>query len=112
MRIFNQTRTMELQLSDLDLRLGRLLYGKMRVTDANGNKSLESIRVYVPSISRAKAEIKAIKAMLKNTDYQAIKYAEGELSSAEYEITKERRRAWRVRINELEDFIKKFSSDD
>ena len=47
-------------------------------------------------------EISELKAKLEATDYQAIKYAEGEMPEAEYAPIKERRRAWRARINELE----------
>lgn len=50
----------------------------------------------------AKLEIKELKAKLDATDYQAIKYAEGELSEMEYEPTRVLRRGWRARINELE----------
>lgn len=47
-------------------------------------------------------EISGLKAKLEATDYQAIKYAEGELSEKEYEPTRVLRRGWRARINELE----------
>jgi hypothetical protein len=47
-------------------------------------------------------EIRLLKLQLQATDYQAIKYAEGELSETEYAPIKEQRRAWRLRINELE----------
>lgn len=50
----------------------------------------------------AEREIKELKAKLDATDYQAIKYAEGELSEKEYEPTRVQRREWRARINELE----------
>jgi hypothetical protein len=50
----------------------------------------------------AELEIKQLKAKLDATDYQAIKYAEGELSEVEYEPTRVIRREWRARINELE----------
>lgn len=47
-------------------------------------------------------EIRQLKQKLSDTDYQAIKYAEGELSAEEYEAAKALRRTWRARINELE----------
>ena len=50
----------------------------------------------------AQLEIAELKAKLAATDYQAIKYAEGELSEKEYEPTRVQRREWRARINELE----------
>lgn len=50
----------------------------------------------------AKETIDILKQKLIETDYQAIKYAEGVLTEEEYAETKERRRGWRARINELE----------
>ena len=43
-----------------------------------------------------------LKVKLQKTDYMAIKYAEGELSTAEYAAVREQRRAWRAEINALE----------
>ena len=40
--------------------------------------------------------------MLAETDYKAIKYAEGELSADEYAPTKQQRIEWRAKINELQ----------
>lgn len=64
----------------------------------------EDIQVYVEYSDKqlAVVKIEELKAKLSSTDYQAIKYAEGELSTYDYEITKEKRRAWRKEINELE----------
>lgn len=47
-------------------------------------------------------EIKDLKQCLKDTDYKAIKYAEGQLTEEEYASTKAERQGWRDRINELE----------
>ena len=47
-------------------------------------------------------KIYSLKDNLSATDYQAIKYAEGELSAEEYAETKEKRKAWRAEINSLE----------
>lgn len=47
-------------------------------------------------------EINALKQLLTNSDYKAIKHSEGEIADADYAETKEKRRAWRERINELE----------
>ena len=47
-------------------------------------------------------EILQLKQNLLDTDYQAIKYAEGYFSEEEYTPIKEQRQAWRDRINELE----------
>ena len=68
----------------------------------------EDIWVYIPysskDIKRRNIEnrIFELKTNLADTDYQAIKYAEGELSAEEYQETKIQRHAWRVEINELQ----------
>ena len=68
----------------------------------------EEIQVYIPYTEEelermtAKREIAELKAKLQETDYQAIKYAEGVLSEKEYAETKAQRQEWRKRINELE----------
>ena len=51
-------------------------------------------------------EITDLKVKLNNTDYQALKFAEGELTEEEFAPIKEQRRAWRAEINELEEQIK------
>lgn len=48
-------------------------------------------------------QIDALKEHLKDTDYQAIKYAEGELTESEYAPMKQQRKAWREEIRELEE---------
>ena len=50
-------------------------------------------------------EIAQLKKQLSDTDYKAIKYAEGQLTEEEYSATRSQRAAWRARINKLqEDF--------
>lgn len=51
------------------------------------------------------------KQMLDQTDYQALKYAEGELSDEEYAEMKERRSIWRAEINELEAELATYPAD-
>ena len=48
------------------------------------------------------AEINACRILLADTDYKALKYAEGQLTDEEYAPTKAQRQVWRGRINELE----------
>lgn len=48
------------------------------------------------------ARANALRQLLENTDYKAIKYSEGEISEADYTETKAKRQAWRDEINELE----------
>ena len=50
--------------------------------------------------------IKCLKHKLLATDYQAIKYAEGVISPAEYAETKAQRQEWRDEINLLEERLK------
>lgn len=47
-------------------------------------------------------QIVALKAQLEATDYQAIKYAEGQISEEEYAPIKAQRQEWRDEINRLE----------
>ena len=47
-------------------------------------------------------EIQQLKKQLSDTDYKAIKYAEGQISESEYASVKELRQGYRDRINELE----------
>ena len=51
-------------------------------------------------------EIFELKEELSQTDYKAIKYAEGVMTDEEYQPTGIQRQAWRHRINELEELIK------
>ena len=46
--------------------------------------------------------IAELKRKLAETDYKAIKYAEGEISAEDYAEIKAQRKAWRVEINNLE----------
>ena len=68
----------------------------------------EDILVYIPYTDAEIAKIAAVREIaelkqeLSETDYQAIKYAEGVLSAEEYADTKAQRQAWRDRINMLE----------
>ena len=48
------------------------------------------------------ARIDELKMLLAESDYKAIKYAEGWITEADYAEVKAQRQAWRVEINELE----------
>ena len=54
--------------------------------------------------------INELKVNLRKSDYQAIKYAEGELATEEYAETLAQRRAWRAEINALEAEIETLKS--
>ena len=47
-------------------------------------------------------KIRKLKQKLAETDYKAIKFAEGELTEEEYAPIREERRAWRDEINAME----------
>lgn len=53
-----------------------------------------------------KKQITELKGKLAESDYKAIKYAEGEITATEYAETLAQRRAWRAEINALETELK------
>lgn len=71
--------------------------GKIRELTEQEEADLAKVEI------QANFEIQSLKQMLADTDYQAIKYAEGWLTETEYAEVKAQRQAWRERINELED---------
>lgn len=72
--------------------------GKVRELTAQEEANLAKVEI------PANFEVQSLKQMLADTDYQAIKYAEGWLTETEYAEVKAQRQAWRERINELEDY--------
>lgn len=72
--------------------------GKVRELTAQEEANLAQVEI------PANFEVQSLKQMLADTDYQAIKYAEGWLTETEYAEVKAQRQAWRERINELEDY--------
>lgn len=51
------------------------------------------------------AEIWSLKEQLRESDYKAIKYAEGWITAEDYAPIKAQRQEWRERINELEELL-------
>ena len=47
-------------------------------------------------------KIQELKQKLEETDYQAIKFAEGQINGDDYASIREQRQQWRNEINELE----------
>ena len=74
----------------------------------------EDILVFVPfsETEQANIDITVLKQQLRDTDYQAIKYAEGFISEEEYAPIKAQRQAWRERINELEEIVKSAENEE
>lgn len=68
----------------------------------------EEIGVYIPYTEReikvmaAQREMSELKAKLAETDYKAIKYAEGFIVESEYAPIRAERQSWRERIGTLE----------
>lgn len=79
-----------------------------------GNLTIEEIeadengrRFKIVEVVYTQAEIDGLRILelkqaLADTDYQAIKFAEGELTEAEFAPIKAQRKAWREEINSLE----------
>ena len=61
-------------------------------------------------IEQYQSEIIELKKYLSDTDYKAIKYAEGEITESDYQEVKSQRHDARVRINELESLIEQLKS--
>ena len=73
------------------------------IKDVNGIPT--AVDIYTESeltIAANKKRINELKALLKATDYQAIKYAEGFISEVDYAPIKQVRQSYRNKINELE----------
>lgn len=51
-----------------------------------------------------------LKQKLTQTDYQAIKYAEGEMTVEEYAPIKAQRQSWRAEINQIEETLQDLNS--
>ena len=66
----------------------------MEAKNEKWQKILENIKI--------RNKILELKEKLKESDYKAIKFAEGELTAKEYASTKAERKAWRKQINKLE----------
>ena len=54
------------------------------------------------TVQANKKRIAELKSLLQATDYQAIKYAEGEMPYEEYEPVRDLRKGWREEINDIE----------
>jgi len=53
-------------------------------------------------VDKNESEIVALKILLRDSDYKALKHSEGAISDADYEPIRQQRAEWRARINELE----------
>lgn len=82
----------------------------MKVID-NGKvreMTAEEIKQYEKDIKlTTDMQIISLKQNLADTDYKAIKYAEGLISDEDYAETKKLRQQWRKEINQLENELTK-----
>ena len=65
----------------------------------NRNLNIAAIR---DEINELMGKISDLKRNLNRTDYQAIKFAEGEMLEIDYAPIKEQRKSWRKQINDYE----------
>jgi len=78
------------------------------VKGCEAHDEIENILIYIPFTKEeirkqnAQKRINELKQLLKETDYRAIKYAEGLYTEEEYLPYKEQRQAYRDEINALE----------
>ena len=71
----------------------------------NGEYRIVDVADSQPTRENVYAEIEQCKAKLASTDYQCLKYAEGELTKDEYAPIRELRKQLRKQINEFEDML-------
>ena len=93
------------------------------VVDVEGKKYkptetiVEPIKVYIKYTKQEILEkeynqkIEEYKRMLNETDYKAIKYAEGWISEEEYTYTKSLRQSYRDKINEYQELLLNLTSE-
>lgn len=60
-----------------------------------------AVEYIITEEEKAKTRINELKLLLAKTDYQAIKFAEGELAAEEFEPMRLQRKAWREEIRIL-----------
>jgi hypothetical protein len=64
-------------------------------------KYIADLQAHIKKAER-EGRISELKQLLLETDYKAIKYAEGLISDEEYAVIRSERQAWREEINALE----------
>lgn len=65
-------------------------------------EEIAEMKAFENSAEYKQMQITQLKAQLAETDYKAIKFAEGWITAEEYEPIKAKRQALREKINELE----------
>ncbi len=90
-----------IKLTDKEFNFLICEYNKGKQLKVVGGKVVAVERVITEDQKKAN-RITELKDLLAGTDYQAIKFAEGQISAEDYEPIRTQRQAWRDEINELE----------
>ena len=80
--------------------------GKTKCFDVENNCVIDYDNSKDLRIQEIQNRIFELKKLLQESDYRAIKYAEGEYTEEQYAPYKAQRHAYRVEINELEEELK------
>ena len=102
---FTQSAKLAYELG-LDIEHNYIAIADVQQSDINGDyyvKELCPMKTEEDLLKdQYRLEIQQLKKQLSDTDYKAIKYAEGQISESEYASVRELRQGYRDRINELE----------
>ena len=102
---FTQSAKLAYELG-LDIEHNYIAISDVQQSDINGDyyvKDLCPMKTEQDLLKdQYRLEIQQLKKQLSDTDYKAIKYAEGQISESEYSAIRELRQGYRDRINELE----------
>ena len=85
------------------------------ITYDEWNAHIKSLYTHTPAqinIINLKQRITELKQLLASTDYQAIKFAEGQLTTEEYEPMRTQRQLWRDEINQIEAQLNNPTNED
>ena len=66
-------------------------------------EAFEEAQAVIRARNAILTEISTLKRSLANTDYESLKFAEGEMTAEEFEPYRTQRHQWRLRIRELEE---------
>lgn len=92
-------------LAELDFKLDAKVLEEEGLVETT-EEDFNNLKPQPKAVNSTKVRISELKSNLAKTDYEAIKFAEGEMSAEDYEPYKVQRRAWRAEINQLEEELK------
>ena len=79
--------------------------GRTKCFDVNNNCIIDYDNTKNELIEKYNNEITLLKNLLSQSDYICLKWCEGLISDIEYEYTKNKRKEYRLKINQLEQEI-------